>query len=166
MRGGRSNWQQPSRFPFCYALTVRSPISAELRPMLATLSLVDYGVIAIYMTAMLGLGFYFSGTQTSTSEFFLGSRSFSWFPLGMSLMATLISALTYTGLPGQSYYVGLKVLIMPLSVWLALPIIVFYVLPIYRGLGLYSVYEYLELRFDSKTRLIGSLLFVIWRLLW
>ena len=134
--------------------------------MLATLSVVDYGVIGLYMAAMVGLGVYFSGSQTNTAEFFLGSRSFSWFPLGMSLMATLISALTYTGLPGQSYYVGLKVLLMPLSVWIALPIIVFYVLPIYRGLGLYSVYEYLELRFDSRTRLAGSLLFVVWRLLW
>ena len=134
--------------------------------MLAALSVVDYGVIALYMAAMMALGVYFSGKQTNTSEFFLGSRSFSWFPLGMSLMATLISALTYTGLPGQAYYVGLKVLIMPLSVWLALPLVVWYVLPIYRGLGLYSVYEYLELRFDARTRLAGSLLFVVWRLLW
>lgn len=134
--------------------------------MLATLTSIDYGVIAFYMLAMVGLGFYFSGEQRTTQDFFLGGRSFSWFPLGMSLMATLISALSYTGLPGQAYEVGLRCLILPLSVWMALPIMVGVVLPILRGLGLYSLYEYLELRFDSRTRLAGSLIFVVWRMLW
>ena len=134
--------------------------------LLASLSIIDYGVIVLYMGAMLALGFYFSGRQTDTSEFFLGSRSFSWFPLGISLMATLISALTYTGLPGQAYEHGLKCWIMPLSFWLIMPIVVGLVIPIYRGLGLYSLYEYLELRFDSRVRLVASLIFVVWRLLW
>src|SRR5436190_15050300 len=134
--------------------------------MLATLTSIDYGVIAFYMLAMVGLGFYFANEQRTTQDFFLGGRSFSWFPLGMSLMATLISALSYTGLPGQAYEQGLRCLILPLSVWLALPIMVGVVLPIFRGLGLYSLYEYLELRFDSRTRLAGSLIFVVWRMLW
>lgn len=134
--------------------------------LLATLTSIDYGVIAFYMLAMVWLGFYFANEQRTTQDFFLGGRSFSWFPLGMSLMATLISALSYTGLPGQAYEHGLRCLILPLSVWMALPIMVGVVLPIFRGLGLYSLYEYLELRFDSRTRLAGSLIFVIWRMLW
>ena len=134
--------------------------------MLATLTSIDYGVIGLYMLAMVALGFYFSGEQRTTQDFFLGGRSFNWFPLGMSLMATLISALSYTGLPGQAYEVGIRCLLIPLSVWLALPILVGVVLPIFRGLGLYSLYEYLELRFDSRTRLAGSLIFVVWRMLW
>ena len=134
--------------------------------MLAALSSVDYGVLAIYLAAMVALGVYFSGRQKDTAEFFLGSRSFSWFPLGLSLMATLISALTYTGLPGQAYEQGLKCWIIPASFWLIMPILVFVVIPIYRGLGLYSLYEYLELRFDARVRLVASLIFVVWRLLW
>jgi Na+/proline symporter len=133
---------------------------------LAALSIVDYGVIVLYLGAMLAMGIYFSGRQTDTNEFFLGSRSFSWFPLGMSLMATLISALTYTGLPGQAYEQGWKCWIMPASFWLIMPIVVLLVIPIYRGLGLYSLYEYLEYRFDSRVRLLASLIFVVWRLLW
>lgn len=132
----------------------------------ASLTSIDYGVLAFYLLAMVGLGFYFSGEQRTTQDFFLGGRSFSWFPLGISLMATLISALSYTGFPGQGYEFGLRCMIMPLSIWLALPIMVGVVLPIYRGLGLYSLYEYLELRFDSRTRLAGSLIFVVWRMLW
>ena len=134
--------------------------------MLATLTVIDYGLLVLYLAVMVAIGVYFSGQQHSSKDFFLAGRSMSWFPLGMSLMATLISALTYTGLPGQAYYVGLKVLVMPLAVWIALPVIVGWVVPIYRGLGLYSIYEYLELRFDSTTRLLASLLFVVWRLLW
>ncbi len=134
--------------------------------MLATLTSIDYGILAFFLVAMVGLGFYFSSEQRTTQDFFLGGRSFSWFPLGMSLLATLISALSYTGLPGQSYEYGLRCLILPLSVWLALPIMIGVVLPIFRGLELYSLYEYLELRFDSRTRLAGSLIFVVWRMLW
>lgn len=134
--------------------------------MLATLTSIDYGVIAFFMLAMVGLGFYFSGEQRTTQDFFLGGRSLGWFPLGMSLMATLISVLSYTGLPGQAYEVGLQCLLLPLSVWLALPIMVGVVLPIFRGLGLTSLFEYLELRFDSRTRLAGSLIYVVWRMLW
>ena len=87
-------------------------------PLLATIGPVDYAVLAAYLAAMLAIGFYFSKTQNTTQEFFLASRSLGWFPLGMSLMATLISALSYTGIPGQGYLVGLKCLLMPLAVWL------------------------------------------------
>jgi len=134
--------------------------------LIASLSWLDYGVIVIYLAAMLGLGFYFSGEQKTTEDYFLGGRAFSWFPIGMSLMATLISAMSYTGLPGQAFDYGLVVLMHPASVWIALPIIVGVVVPIYRGLALNSVYEYLELRFDSRVRLLASILFVAWRLLW
>jgi SSS family transporter len=134
--------------------------------LLANFTWLDYGVIVIYLAAMLGLGFYFSGEQKTTEDYFLGGRAFSWFPIGMSLMATLISAMSYTGLPGQAFDSGLVVLMHPVSVWIALPIIVGVVVPIYRGLALDSVYEYLELRFDARVRLLASLLFVAWRLLW
>jgi Na+/proline symporter len=134
--------------------------------MIAALSPIDYGVLLVYLLAMVGLGFYFAGRQTDTAEFFLGSRSLGWFPLGLSLMATLISALTYTGLPGQAYEHGLKCWIMPASFWLIMPIVLYVVVPIYRGLGLYSLYEYLEYRYDARVRFAASLIFVVWRLLW
>jgi Na+/proline symporter len=134
--------------------------------LLAAFTWLDYGVLLIYFAVMLGLGIYFSGEQKTTDDFFLGGRGFSWFPLGISLMATLISAMSYTGLPGQSFEHGLVVLMHPASVWIGLPLIMGVVVPIYRGLRLGSVYEYLELRFDSRVRLLASGLFVVWRLLW
>lgn len=134
--------------------------------MLAAITAIDYGVLAVYLLVMLAIGFYFSGQQHTSKDFFLAGRSMGWFSVGLSIMATLLSALSYTGIPGEAYYVGLKFLLMPLVVWLTLPIMVWFVLPLYHNLGIYSIYEYLELRFDSTTRLVSSIVFVIWRLLW
>lgn len=134
--------------------------------MFAVVSILDYGILLAYLAAMVLLGVYFSGKQRSTDEYFLASRSFSWMPLGLSLISTLLSALSYTGFPGQAYSVGLAVLMMPVAVWLTLPIIAGVVLPIFRGLSLSSVYEYLEYRFDSRVRVMASGLFIAWRLLW
>ncbi|MCH5378191.1 MAG: hypothetical protein JJ992_29905, partial [Planctomycetes bacterium] len=134
--------------------------------MLLALHVVDYGALAVYLAAMVAIGVYFSRQQHSSKDFFLAGRAMGWFPIGLSVMATLLSALSYTGIPGAAYYAGLKFLLSPLAVWLTLPIIVGFVLPLYQRLEIYSVYEYLELRFDLATRLAGSALFVVWRLLW
>ncbi|HZL91906.1 MAG TPA: hypothetical protein VFB96_26280 [Pirellulaceae bacterium] len=135
-------------------------------PLFANLSLLDFGILALYLALMVALGVYFAGEQKTTRDYFLGGRSLGWFPLGMSLTATLVAALTFTGLPGQAYEHGAKTLLIPLSVWIVLPVLVVVVLPIYRGLKLATVFEYLELRFDARVRLAGSLLFITWRLLW
>ena len=132
----------------------------------AALGIADYGVLLVYLAAMLAIGVYFNSTQNSTEEFFLASRSLGWFPLGLSLMATLISAMTYTALPGQAYEVGVKTLLMPLALWLTIPILWGVAIPIFRGLRMSSIYEYLELRFDARTRLAATILFAVWRLLW
>lgn len=134
--------------------------------MILALTSIDYAVLAFYLLAMIAVGGYFSREQRSTRDFFLAGRTMGWFPVGLSIMATLLSALSYSGIPGEAYDVGLKFLLMPLAVWITLPVISRFVLPLYHGLGIYSVYEYLELRFDLATRMVSSLLFVLWRLLW
>src|SRR5688572_18461506 len=134
--------------------------------MFAAFSIVDYGAVACFLALMVALGIYFAAEQKTIKDFFLAGRSMNWFPLGMSLMATLVSALAFTGLPGEAYEHGLKTLLIPLSVWIVLPVLVMVVLPIYRGLGLNTLYEYLELRFDARVRLLASLVFIVWRMLW
>ena len=134
--------------------------------MLFALGSVDYAVLIFYLLAMIGVGFYFSGEQKTSRDFFLAGRSMGWFPIGLSIMATLLSALSYTGIPGEAYYVGYKFLLMPLAVWLTLPVLSLVVLPLYHRLGIYTIYEYLEMRYDTATRFVSSMLFVLWRLLW
>ncbi len=128
--------------------------------------MLDFGVLGFYLALMVAIGLYFSRQQKTSGDFFLAGRSMSWFPVGLSIMATLLSALSYTGIPGEAYRQGLKFLLMPLAIWLTLPIIGWVILPLYNRLKLYSIYEYLEFRFDCATRLASSGVFVIWRLLW
>jgi Na+/proline symporter len=141
-------------------------MDAAVTMSLLAFATIDYVVLAFYLLAMIGVGAYFSREQRSTGDFFLAGRSMSWFPIGLSIMATLLSALSYSGIPGEAYYVGYKFLVMPLAVWLVLPLLSSVVLPLYHRLKIFSIYEYLELRFDVSTRFVSSLLFVVWRLLW
>jgi SSS family transporter len=134
--------------------------------MLLALTSVDYLVLVFYLGVMLAIGFYFSRQQHSSDDFFLAGRSMGAAPLGLSIMVTLMSALSYTGVPGESYFEGLKLLLQPLAIWLTLPLMFWLFLPLYRNLRLFSIYEYLELRFDGRTRLLASGAFIFWRLLW
>lgn len=133
---------------------------------LIALQPLDYGVLSLYLLVMVVIGFYFSRQQHSSKDFFLAGRSMGWFPVGLSIMATLLSALSYSGVPGEAYHEGLKHLLMPAVVWLTVPLISWFILPLYQRLDIYSVYEYLEWRFDGPTRIVSSLVFVVWRLLW
>jgi len=134
--------------------------------MLAALSPVDYGVLALYLGALIALGVYFSGRQRTSTEFLLASRSLGWLPLGMSLTATLALGLSLSELPGWAYEHGLKGVALVGILWLVLPIGVWLIVPLVRGLGIASLYEYLELRFDARVRVAASLLLIAWRLLW
>jgi SSS family transporter len=129
-------------------------------------SALDYAVLAFYLLGMLVVGAYFAKEQHTSKDFFLAGRSMGWFPVGLSIMATLLSALSYTGNPGESYKEGLKMLVTPLAVWMCFPVLAWLVMPLFYRLELYSIYEYLEHRFHLAVRVAGSAVFVVWRLLW
>ncbi len=134
--------------------------------MLLALATIDYGVLGLYLAAMIAIGFYFSREQKTSQDFFLAGRAMGWFPVGVSIMATLLSALSYSGIPGESYYVGYKLLLPPLMVWCTFPFLTAVFLPLYHRLQIFSIYEYLEMRYDAATRFLSSILFIVWRLLW
>ena len=134
--------------------------------MLLAFTPIDYAVMAAFLLLMIAIGGIFSRQQHSSRDFFLAGRQMGWFPVGLSIMATLISALSYTGAPAEASQVGMKLVIWPLTLWLNLPIVLWLILPLYRNLEIYSIYEYLELRFDATTRVVGSAVFIVWRLIW
>ena len=134
--------------------------------MLALLTPIDYGVLGLFVAALLGVGAYFSPRQKDTTEFFLAGRSQGSLALGLSLAAIFIGTLGLVTLPAAAYDHGWKCWLPVLALWLALPVVAFIAIPIYRGLGVASLYEYLEHRFDAKVRLAASLVFVAWRIAW
>lgn len=118
-------------------------------------------VLVIYLVSMLGLGVYFMRREGGSDDFFRGGGRVPWWAAGISIYATMLSAITYMTIPAKAYatnwtYYPMLVMILVVS-W---PVVKFY-LPYFRKLDITSAYEYLELRFNAFTRLMASSLFII-----
>lgn len=127
----------------------------------------DYVVIALYLGGVLAAGWYFSRQQEEQEEYFVGGRQMPWLAVGLSIIATMLSTVTYLAAPGEVIQHGLAMAIG----WMAIPIAFLVVnmlwIPFFMRLGVTSIYEYLERRFGLVARLTAVALFVfILRLFW
>ncbi|MBP7273087.1 MAG: sodium:solute symporter, partial [Saprospiraceae bacterium] len=95
--------------------------------------------------------------------FLVGNRQMQWWVVGLSIMATQASAITFLSTPGQAYEDGMRFLQFYFGLPIAMIILSVAVIPIYYKLKIYTAYEYLESRFDLKTRTLTALLFLIQR---
>ena len=133
---------------------------------MATLTTFDLLIIIGYLLALAGIGSIFSRRQKSLETFLIGGGHMSWLPVGLSLMAALNSGIDYLTQPSATIQYGLVLALGTLS-WLAIyPWVSFVVFPFFRRLHVYSIYEYLETRFDVKVRTLAAIIFVMWRLGW
>lgn len=131
-----------------------------------TLNTVDLVIIIGYLLLLAGIGAYFSKRQSNLATFLTGSGRMSWLPVGLSLMAALNSGIDYLTQPSATIQYGLTLALGTLS-WLAIyPWVSWVVFPFFRRLHVYSIYEYLETRFDVKVRTLAAIIFVMWRLGW
>ena len=118
-------------------------------------------VLVVYLIGMLALGFYFMKKEGGSDDFFKGGGRIPWWAAGISIYATMLSAITYMAYPAKAYatdwtYYPMLVTILIVS----FPVIKYY-LPFFRRLNVTSAYEYLEHRFNALTRLMASALFII-----
>ena len=107
-----------------------------------------------------------SGThdiERDLNTYIKGKGQTPWFAIGLSVMATQASAITFLSTPGQGYLGGLSFVQIYFGVPIALIIIAIFFLPIFQRLNIYTAYEFLEKRFDCKTRLLGAGLFLLQR---
>lgn len=128
----------------------------------------DAAIVGLYLAAMIGLSAWLARTQSTADDYYVGGRSLPWWALGVSTMATQSSANSFIGIPAFVALVpggGLTWLQYELAVPLALLLVMWMLVPVLRGLGLVSIYEYLELRFDRPTRLLLSGVFLVSRAL-
>jgi solute:Na+ symporter, SSS family len=124
--------------------------------------LLDWIVLAIYIGSIIAIGVWANRRQTDTETYFLGNRNMRWWAAGLSIIATSFSAASILGVPGYAYAVDMWYLQYQLGDILAAIIVVLLFIPFFhRVKGLTTAYEYLEARFDLKTRLLGSTLFVL-----
>lgn len=126
----------------------------------------DWAIIAIYLATMAAIGVYFSRKQKNLDQYLLAGRSMGWLPVGLSLMAALNSGMDYLMQPSSTIRYGV-VLAVGIVSWLPLyPWVTRVAFPFYHRLNFYSVYEYLEARFDLSVRTLAAVIFLLWRLGW
>ncbi|MEG1410209.1 MAG: sodium/solute symporter [Terrisporobacter sp.] len=124
------------------------------------LSKIDAFIVVAYMAVMLLMGYLVGKDNKNQEDYFLAGRSMSWFPVGLSVAATMISCNAFIGGPGWGYENGLlpfmQNIAVPLSIFISITIFT----PMLYKLKLTSIYEYIELRLGNKTRMISVLAFM------
>ena len=126
----------------------------------------DFLAIAAYLLVTLAIVVWSLRRQSSTEDFFLGGRRMPWMAVGLSLMATLMSTISYLGVPGEMIKHGVTMFAGYLTLPLSMAVVLLVWVPFFMRLRLTSAYEYLEHRFNYSTRLLGGLLFLMLRLGW
>jgi len=123
----------------------------------------DYTILIGTMLAIAAYAIWQTRGRTDLSSYLKGSGETRWLTIGLSVMATQASAVTFLSTPGQGYESGLGFVQNYFGAPLALIVVAVFFLPIYRRLKVYTAYEYLGLRFDPKTRILGAALFLLQR---
>lgn len=123
----------------------------------------DYVVLFGCLTAITIYGIWHTRKKQNLETYLKGNDHTPWYAIGLSVMATQASAITFLSTPGQGYLSGLGFVQIYFGVPIALFIIGLFFLPIFHKLHVYTAYEYLQTRFDSKTRLLGAGLFLLQR---
>lgn len=126
-------------------------------------SLIDWLILGGYVLAIATLGSLFYRKKTTAGEFFLGGRRMNAIPVAISLVAADMSAISYMGAPAWTYQHNMELVWSSWTYLFVAPVIMFLFMPFYSRFKFYTAYEYLERRFDLKTRLLGSALFLLLR---
>jgi SSS family solute:Na+ symporter len=129
------------------------------------MKLLDWLVVGGYLTWIVYDGLRRSKGTDKVDGYFLANRSLPWWAVGLSVMATQMSAVTLVGTTGQAYATGLRFVQLYFGLPLAMVILSVTVVPFFTRARVYTAYEYLERRFDVRTRSLASLLFLVGRAL-
>jgi len=127
------------------------------------MSLADWIVLVVTLLSIVAYGLYKSRTSRNLDGYFLSNRSLPWGLVLLSIMGTQASAITFLSAPGQAYTDGMRFVQYYFGIPLAMVVISIFFVPIFHRLRVYTAYEYLEQRFDGKTRTLTSLLFFLQR---
>ncbi len=127
------------------------------------MSWIDWLVLGGTLSFIVLFGWYKTRKQDSLSSYFKGNNTLSWWAIGLSVMATQASAITFLSTPGQAFEDGMRFIQFYFGLPIALIVICVYFIPKFMSLKVYTAYEFLEHRFDGKTRSLTALLFLIQR---
>ena len=122
---------------------------------------IDWIVMFAWLVAIVGYGLYRGRGSNTVDRYLLAGKSMPWYAMGLSIMATQASAVTFISTTGQSYTDGMRFVQFYFGLPLAMVILSATAVPIFHRANVYTAYEYLEQRFDVKTRALVSAIFLI-----
>ena len=124
---------------------------------------IDWIILIVTLLSIVSFGVYKTRGSKNVKDFILGNNETPWHVVGLSVMATQASAITFLSTPGQAYHDGMGFVQFYFGLPIAMVVICITFIPIYHKLKVYTAYEYLEQRFDLKTRSLAALLFLVQR---
>jgi len=127
------------------------------------MSKIDWIILITTLSSIIIYGVYKSRTSKNLEGYFLSNRSFPWYLVLLSIMGTQASAITFLTGPGQAYSDGMRFVQYYFGLPLAMIVICIFFVPVFSRLKVYTAYEFLEHRFDLKTRTLTSGLFLLSR---
>ncbi|KIC93321.1 sodium:solute symporter [Flavihumibacter solisilvae] len=127
------------------------------------MSTADWIVLIVTLAGIIAYGLYRSNASKNLDGYFLSDRTMPWYLVLLSIMGTQASAITFLSAPGQAFTDGMRFVQYYFGLPLAMIVICVFFVPIFHKLQVYTAYEYLEQRFDKRTRTFTSLLFLLSR---
>lgn len=127
------------------------------------MSTVDWVILVLTLFSIVLYGVWKSRGTKNISGFLLADKKLPWYHVGLSVMATQASAITFLSAPGQAYSDGMRFVQFYFGLPLAMVVLCITFIPIFQRLNVYTAYEYLEKRFDAKTRTLTAFLFLLQR---
>lgn len=127
------------------------------------MQVIDWIILSATLLFIVGYGVFKTRGSKNVEEYILGNNETPWWTVGLSVMATQASAITFLSTPGQAYHDGMGFVQFYFGLPLAMVVICITFIPIYHKLKVFTAYEYLEQRFDVKTRTLAALIFLIQR---
>lgn len=124
---------------------------------------IDWIILCVTLSFIVIYGVYKTKGSKNVEDYILGNKQTNWWTVGISVMATQASAITFLSTPGQAYHDGMGFVQFYFGLPLAMVVICLTFIPIYNRLKVFTAYEYLEQRFDLKTRSLASILFMVQR---
>jgi SSS family transporter len=124
---------------------------------------VNWIVVVVYLLGMVAIGYWFMKRESAstTEAYFRGGQKIPFWVAGLSIFATMLSAITFMAVPGAAYATNWNGYIGQWPILIIVPLVVMFYLPFYRRLNITTAYEYLEKRFNVATRVIGSVTFML-----
>ena len=127
------------------------------------MSQTDWTVLFVYLVAIVAFGVWAGRGNRKMDDFFLAGRQMRWWAVGLSVMATQVSAITFVSTTGQAFTDGMRFLVFYFGLPFAMVVLCLTVVPFFYRARVTTAYQYLEQRFDSRTRTLTALLFLLSR---